>query len=312
MHGGIPNHETAEVSWDAQSDIELAFIMNRKLTICLMDYLKFFDSMEPVFMSKLMIATGFQPSFVNLNLDLYQNMKRYIKIGNSYGKPFGSANGLGQGDSYSLMVALTMVSIQFDFVADKFPNVKMGSAVDDRNIRGTTEDVCEAYQAMADFDKATGHYNNPKKLAMTSTCPKERSKLAKFVAGADDKGNNVYPRIFKTETLVGDYINVSRSPARQQSEKRVEYTAQTAQRTVKCPSGDALRARAVATLVIPRLLQGTQWTFPATKSIARLRYIILAAIWSTKRLMRCTEIVIALLADPTKIDPWAATIVRVI
>jgi hypothetical protein len=41
MHGGVPNHETAEVSWDTQSDIELAFIMNRKLTICLMDYLNF-------------------------------------------------------------------------------------------------------------------------------------------------------------------------------------------------------------------------------------------------------------------------------
>jgi len=243
---------------------------------------------------------------------LYQNMKRYIKIGKSYGKPFDSANGLGQGDSYSLMVALTMVSIQLDFISDKFPNVKMGSAVDDRNIRGSMEDVCDAYKAMADFDKATGHFNNPKKLAMTSTCPKERIKLAKFTVGIDEQNMHIHPRIFKTETLVGDYINVSRAPARQQSEKRVEYTVQTAQRVVKCPSGDALRARAVATLVIPRLPQGTQWTFPTSKSFARLRYIILAAIWSTERRMRCTEIVIAVLSDPTKVDPWAATIVRVI
>ena len=36
MHGGIPNHETAEVSWDVQSDIELALIMKQKLSICLM------------------------------------------------------------------------------------------------------------------------------------------------------------------------------------------------------------------------------------------------------------------------------------
>jgi hypothetical protein len=255
MHGGIPNHETAEVSWDVQSDIELALIMKQKLSICLMDYLKFFDSMEPIFMSKLMLATGFQPDFVRLNLDLYQNMKRYIKIGKSYGKPFHSSNGLGQGDSYSLMVALTMVSIQFDFISDQFPKVKMGSAVDDRNIRGSAEDVREAYKAMAEFDKATGHFNNPKKLAMTSTCPKERIKLAKFIVGKDENDEDIHPRIFKTETLVGDYINVGRSPARSQSEKRVEYTFQTAQRVVKCPSGDGLRARAVATLVIPRLLQ---------------------------------------------------------
>ena len=64
MDGGIPNHETAEVSWDVQSDIELASIMKQKLSICSMDYLKFFDSVEPIFMSKLMLATGFQPDFV--------------------------------------------------------------------------------------------------------------------------------------------------------------------------------------------------------------------------------------------------------
>jgi len=31
MHGGIPNHESAEVSWDLQSDIELAMINNKKI-----------------------------------------------------------------------------------------------------------------------------------------------------------------------------------------------------------------------------------------------------------------------------------------
>jgi len=31
MHGGIPNHESAEVSWDLQSDIELAMIHIKNL-----------------------------------------------------------------------------------------------------------------------------------------------------------------------------------------------------------------------------------------------------------------------------------------
>ena len=48
MHGGIPNHESGEVSWDVQADIEHAMIYNKELAVCLMDYLKYFDSMEPI------------------------------------------------------------------------------------------------------------------------------------------------------------------------------------------------------------------------------------------------------------------------
>ena len=39
----------------------------------------------------------------------------------------------------------------------------MGSAVDDRNIRGPLDDVMDAYREMAQFDELAGHFNNPKK-----------------------------------------------------------------------------------------------------------------------------------------------------
>jgi hypothetical protein len=238
MHGGIPNHESGEVSWDVQADIEQAMIFNKQLAVCLMDYLKYFDSMEPIFMAKLMIATGFNEQFVQLNLHLYQNMSRYIKIGKSYGKPFSGSNGLGQGDSYSLMVALTLVSIQFDYVTDKYPGIKVGSCVDDRNIRGSVKDVLAAYTDIAEFDRCTGHFNNPKKLAMTAVHKSSRKIQAKFNVGSDE--NPIFPRIFMKETLVGDFINVSRAPARSNSERRITHAIHGANRVVRCPCGQAL------------------------------------------------------------------------
>jgi hypothetical protein len=66
-------------------------------------------------------------------------MQRYIQIGQSLGKPFTGSNGLGQGDSFSLMAALIMVSIQFDIVKHHYPNLRVGSCVDDRSIRGSEE-----------------------------------------------------------------------------------------------------------------------------------------------------------------------------
>ena len=58
LHGGLPGHEAAEVSWDAQSDIEEALANKEEMTICLMDYWKFFDAMEPDFVKEFMLACG--------------------------------------------------------------------------------------------------------------------------------------------------------------------------------------------------------------------------------------------------------------
>jgi len=99
MHGCIPGHESGEVSFDAQADIEEALLDNEVLVIALMDYFKYFDSMEPTFVAKLMEAVGIDPDYANMTTDLYKHMNRYIKIGQSLGKPFTGANGLGQGDS---------------------------------------------------------------------------------------------------------------------------------------------------------------------------------------------------------------------
>ena len=124
------------------------------------------------------------------------------------------------------MVALTLVSIQFDFITDKYPGIKVGSCVDDRNIRGTVEDVLNAYADIAEFDKCTGHFNNPKKLAMTAVHKKSRKTLAKYNVGT--VGAPIFPRIFMKETLVGDSINVSRAPARANSERRITHSIHAA------------------------------------------------------------------------------------
>ena len=85
------------------------------------------------------------------------------------------------------MVALTLVSIQFDQLASKYPSIKAGSCVDDRNIRGSVEDVMLAYADIAEFDRLTGHFNNPKKLAMSAAHKNCWKNLSRFDVGTDDK-----------------------------------------------------------------------------------------------------------------------------
>ena len=276
LYGGLPGHESAEVSWDAQSDIEEALAHKKDLTICLMDYWKFFDAMEPDFVKEFLLACGLDEDYVHMTHEMYKNMNRYIKLGRSYGDPIQGANGSGQGDTYSILVALALVAVQFNYIQSKFPTLRMGSCVDDRNIRGEFQQVLQAYQEMAKYDALAGHFNNVKKMALSSTCPKVRKKIAVTNIGSQEEP--VFPRLFTVERLVGDFLNVTKRAATAEADKKVEYSIKAAVRTAICPTEQALKAKAVATLVIPRMLQGTQWNMPSARTTKRWRYHILTAI----------------------------------
>jgi hypothetical protein len=66
LHGGLPGRESSEVSWDIQSQIEQAMLDNQELIVCMMDYWKYFDAMEPTFVRDFMVAIGIDPDYANI------------------------------------------------------------------------------------------------------------------------------------------------------------------------------------------------------------------------------------------------------
>ena len=153
----------------------------------------------------------------------------------------------------------------------------MGSCLGDRKIRGDLEGVYNAYKDIIEIDTAAGHYVNRKKLAMTATTVKGRQDLKSLNMGTE--AGLVTPRIFLSEKVVGDMICTKKAPARAASEARMNYSIDASQRVEVLQCQRAQKARAVATTVIPKMLKGTQWTFPAETSLKRLRSFILCSIW---------------------------------
>lgn len=107
---------------------------------------------------------------------MYKNLNRYIKLGRSYGEAIQGANGSGQGDTFSILVAIALVAVQFNYIQSKFPTIKMGSCVDDRNIRGPLDQVLKAYKEMAKYDTMSGHFNNPKENGDDLHLPQSKKK----------------------------------------------------------------------------------------------------------------------------------------
>ena len=78
-------------------------------------------------------------------------------------------NGLGQGDPFSVLIALLYVGVQMVALHLQCPRVQSIAVIDDRTIRGHQEDVCDAVAFVASLDKAAGHCNNLKKAAALVT-----------------------------------------------------------------------------------------------------------------------------------------------
>ena len=105
-----------EVSWDAQADLETALLKCLPLSVCSVDYFKYFDSFGHKWVHGFLKFLGFPPALTDMTLNLYENLMRSIKFGIVYGKPVNYYNGCGRGDLCSLFPAIALVSGQFFMV----------------------------------------------------------------------------------------------------------------------------------------------------------------------------------------------------
>ena len=70
MHGGISGHDAAEVSWDAQADLEHALINRLQSILLMVDYFKFFDSFDHQWVRKFLHMLNFPDAMVEMIYDM--------------------------------------------------------------------------------------------------------------------------------------------------------------------------------------------------------------------------------------------------
>lgn len=60
------------------------------------------------------------------------------------------------------------------------------------------------------------------------------------------------------------------------------------------------------------MLYGTQWAIPSCRCIRSLRSKIISSVWGTGSRLRCAEVILDILFDPTALDPTYAIALRTI
>ena len=74
-----------------------------------------------------------------MQIDMYKEFIRHIKIAGTYGEPVISECGMGQGCCLSLIAANATVAIEFKMLQHKTPEVNKSAFIGDRTLG--TEDV---------------------------------------------------------------------------------------------------------------------------------------------------------------------------
>ena len=176
--GGLPGRECMESAWDAQLAFEQATLKQEGMAAILLDYEKFFDKFDCNFFMRLFQEIGMPPAVCTLFDAMYSNIRRRLKISGHLSTPLDSTCGAGQGDSFSLLGALAITTIEFRMLDARWPNVLKGCVVDDRNLVGKVLDVLGAARDCLRFDRLAGLFNNiPKFLGMANN-PGDRRILA--------------------------------------------------------------------------------------------------------------------------------------
>ena len=142
-----------------------------RLVFATYDQFKYFDSFVHAFTRRLLAAHGVPLPLVDMWFRLHRTTVRRIKCGRHFGKAHGTYNGVGQGDPLSLLPALILTSVQFRATKLRWPSLRMGAVIDDRNFRGSLQDILNSMG----FINICGYKLQHPKTVMAATHPLDRA-----------------------------------------------------------------------------------------------------------------------------------------
>ena len=132
----------------------------------------------------------------------------------------------------------------------------------------------------------------------------------KDMVGINSEGR--FPDIMPHFELVGDMINTKIKRICKYADKRVDAAHDVVDRIISLPVNRRMATYLVAAAAIPKMVYGTQWAMPSKAKLRSLRAKAIRACWGASSKLRCPEIVLSLLHDPTRIDPIFACVTRAV
>lgn len=77
-------------------------------------YPKYFHTFDPEFYMEMLVDMGYPRELAKIQLAVYADCTRHIKVMGSYGEPIKPECGMGRGDPVTLIAATATVAVEFN------------------------------------------------------------------------------------------------------------------------------------------------------------------------------------------------------
>ena len=302
--GAVEGYEALDVAWDAQAFLEYAMMNEQSKVLVSYDFKKYFDAFDYEWTRNFLLHIGMPAELVELQYNFYKTITRRIKKGRSHSEQFEAYNGYGQGDVLSLIPALLYVSWQFKMTDKEFPRVTKGAYLDDRNYRGDLQDILKLDKVINEFDHLAGHATQNDKTVYLMTDREERQRFMRTTV------NGKQPKCPLHSEMLGYVMTVSKQKCCTYTDKRMKKSGSVSARANSAPLSFGKRKKLLATKIIPTGIHGTLWSPPSIAEAMTQRTKTLECQWGKTSKVRCPEVVIGILNEPTRANLYYAAVHR--
>ena len=110
--------------------------------------------------------------------------------------------------------------------------------------------------------------------------------------------------------LVGYTVTAAKRKICTLANNRLDKAMIATERATRAPMTKKRKKRATQAKTIPIATHGQIWTNPSLRKVSQMRSKAMTCYWGNTSKMRCTEIILAVLNDPTRIDQQYASLFR--
>ncbi len=299
LFGGIKSRYMTSVATKLRLEIDEAKSCHSHILGIKLDKSKCFDRLVASTTVALFSAFGIPQAISNFFLQMYSGLRRYLTYKNWASRyPTTAANGLAQGDSFSLLAINLHMAVWAIFVR-RFP-IDCAVFIDDAYIWARVDRIYWLQQAIdvtTAWDTLTGQCLNHRKSQMWSTSAEGRKKL---------KTTFVEMELVHVIDVLGTKVQTSDARSFKWNPKKTYKIKQDIKHIGAIPCKKEIRAHLIGMKVIPQIGFTPHINEIPKAVLCSLQDNIASVLWRGRPLWRSKMLVIGLFSSPHRCDPFIA------
>ena len=300
LFGGIKSRRMSQLQTQLRISLDEAKASGAHLIGVKLDKAKCFDRLVPSIASALMLAFGAPAPVVMVFSQMYANLRRLLSYKSWISTvPTTCANSVIQGCSLSLIAINVHMGLWIKLI-DKLPGMFAGVFVDDSYL-WTRLDNCrilrEAIEVTSNWDLLTGQLaNHCKSSAWASNTAGRKILAQEFPEMVHEKVIDVLGARIKTT----EQATTAWDPLKTQKILRDLKSI----KALPCPV--SIKEHIIGCKVSPQLAFTPHLSAVPKKDLKLVQDQLASIIWKNRPMWRCRWLIIALLANPYRSDPFFA------